>query len=582
MGRLYPYVRPYRGEFALGLVMLLLSSATNLAFPGLLGGLVDATEKAPGTLNLLALQLAGILVLQAVFSFFRIVLFERVAERALASLRQAMYRHLIVLPLPYFHEKRVGELTNRLQSDIGVLQETFTTTLAEFIRQVVVIGGGLALLTYTSPQLTVFMLAVLPVVVVLAVVFGSRIRKYSKKVQDASAESNAVVEEALQGIATVKAFSGESFEWSRYETRTNTVAQLAIKSGILRGAFASFLILGLFGALVAVVWKGTTLIATGELATGQLVSFVIYSGFIGGSIGGMADVYARLQKAVGATEALLDMLDTPTEPLDARPPHEQKNTQPETLPEPLPNTPHLAFSDVSFSYPARPDLPVLQHLSLSVPRGGQIALVGASGAGKSTLIQLILRFHQPQSGSIQWIGHPLETLPLAELRRTLALVPQEVVLFSGTLRENIAYGLTGTTDEALLEVAAQANALEFIQSFPQGLDTLVGERGVQLSGGQRQRIAIARALLRNPSLLLLDEATSALDSESESLVQDALQRLMSGRTSVVVAHRLSTVRHADAIAVFHKGQVVELGTHEELLALPNGRYRKLLDKQLQG
>ena len=582
MGRLYPYVRPYRGEFALGLVMLLLSSGTNLAFPGLLGGLVDATEKAPNTLNLLALQLAGILVLQAVFSFFRIVLFERVAERALASLRQAMYRHLIVLPLPYFHEKRVGELTNRLQSDIGVLQETFTTTLAEFIRQVVVIGGGLALLTYTSPQLTVFMLAVLPVVVVLAVVFGSRIRKYSKKVQDASAESNAVVEEALQGIATVKAFSGESFEWSRYETRTNTVAQLAIKSGILRGAFASFLILGLFGALVAVVWKGTTLIATGELATGQLVSFVIYSGFIGGSIGGMADVYARLQKAVGATEALLDMLDTPTEPLDARPPHAQKNAQPEALPEPLPNTPHLAFTDVSFSYPARPDLPVLQHLTLSVPRGGQIALVGASGAGKSTLIQLILRFHQPQSGSIQWFGHPLENLPLAELRRTMALVPQEVVLFSGTLRENIAYGLTGTTDEALLEVAAQANALEFIQSFPQGLDTLVGERGVQLSGGQRQRIAIARALLRNPSLLLLDEATSALDSESESLVQDALQRLMAGRTSVVVAHRLSTVRHADAIAVFHKGQVVELGTHEELLALPNGRYRKLLDKQLHG
>jgi ABC-type multidrug transport system fused ATPase/permease subunit len=440
----------------------------------------------------------------------------------------------------------------------------------------------LALLTYTSPQLTVFMLAVLPVVVVLAVVFGSRIRKYSKKVQDASAESNAVVEEALQGIATVKAFSGESFEWRRYETRTNTVAQLAIKSGILRGAFASFLILGLFGALVAVVWKGTTLIATGELATGQLVSFVIYSGFIGGSIGGMADVYARLQKAVGATEALLDMLDTPTEPLDARPPHAQKNTQPEALPEPLPNTPHLAFTDVSFSYPARPDLPVLQHLTLSVPRGGQIALVGASGAGKSTLIQLILRFHQPQSGSIQWFGHPLETLPLAELRRTMALVPQEVVLFSGTLRENIAYGLTGTTDEALLEVAAQANALEFIKSFPQGLDTLVGERGVQLSGGQRQRIAIARALLRNPSLLLLDEATSALDSESESLVQDALQRLMAGRTSVVVAHRLSTVRHADAIAVFHKGQVVELGTHEELLALPNGRYRKLLDKQLHG
>ena len=574
MGRLYPYVRPYRGEFGLGLVMLLLSSASNLAFPGLLGGLVDATSSAPGTLNTLALQLAGLLVLQAVFSFLRIVLFERVAERALASLRQAMYRHLIVLPLPYFHEKRVGELTNRLQSDIGVLQETFTTTLAEFIRQIVVIGGGLVLLTYTSPQLTVFMLAVLPVVVILAVVFGSRIRAYSKKVQDASAESNAAVEEALQGIATVKAFSGESFELQRYAGRTNTVAQLAIQSGILRGAFASFLILGLFGALVAVVWKGTTLIATGELATGQLVSFVIYSGFIGGSIGGMADVYARLQKAMGATEALLDMLDTPAEPLYPQ------TDDAESLPAPVAGTPHLSLQNVSFSYPTRPDVPVLQGLSLDVPLGGHIALVGASGAGKSTLIQLLLRFHAPQSGSLQWFGHPLSELPLQSLRKTMALVPQEVVLFSGTLRENIAYGLSDVTDEALLEVAAQANALEFIQAFPEGLNTLVGERGVQLSGGQRQRVAIARALLRNPALLLLDEATSALDAESEGLVQDALLRLMKGRTSVVIAHRLSTVRHADAIAVLHKGRIVEWGSHEELLALPQGRYRKLLEKQL--
>jgi ABC-type multidrug transport system fused ATPase/permease subunit len=288
----------------------------------------------------------------------------------------------------------------------------------------------------------------------------------------------------------------------------------------------------------------------------------------------MADVYARLQKAMGATEALLDMLDTPSEPL-----YPQADDA-ESLPAPVAGTPHLSLKDVSFSYPTRPDVPVLQGLSLDVPLGGHIALVGASGAGKSTLIQLLLRFHTPQSGSLQWFGHPLSELPLQALRKTMALVPQEVVLFSGTLRENIAYGLSDVTDEALLEVAAQANALEFIQAFPDGLDTLVGERGVQLSGGQRQRVAIARALLRNPALLLLDEATSALDAESEGLVQDALLRLMKGRTSVVIAHRLSTVRHADAIAVLHKGRIVEWGSHEQLLALPQGRYRKLLEKQL--
>ena len=309
IARMYVYIRPFQGEFLLGMLFLLLSSGSNLAFPAFLGDLVDAAQNDAARINPIALTLGGLLLAQAVFSFGRIVFFERVAQRALAALRQAMYGHLIDLPLPFFHQRRVGELTSRLQSDIGVLQETFTSTLAEFIRQIVVITGGIALLTYTSWKLTAFMLAILPVVILLAVVFGGRIRKYSKQVQDASADSNTVVEESLSAIATVKAYTNEDRERSRYKESTLNVARLAITGGILRGAFASFLILGLFGALVAVVWKGTSLIATGELAAGQLFSFVIYSGFIGGSIGGMADVYARLQKAVGATEALLDMLD---------------------------------------------------------------------------------------------------------------------------------------------------------------------------------------------------------------------------------------------------------------------------------
>jgi ABC-type multidrug transport system fused ATPase/permease subunit len=460
-----------------------------------------------------------------------------------------------------------------LQSDIGVLQETFTSTLAEFIRQIVVITGGIALLTYTSWKLTAFMLAILPVVILLAVVFGGRIRKYSKQVQDASADSNTVVEESLSAIATVKAYTNEDRERSRYKESTLHVARLAITGGILRGAFASFLILGLFGALVAVVWKGTSLIATGELAAGQLFSFVIYSGFIGGSIGGMADVYARLQKAVGATEALLDMLDEAIE--------ESSEAVPTTLPDPLPGTPAVSFQEVDFAYPSRPDVPVLQGFSLDIDPGMQVALVGPSGAGKTTVVQLLLRFHEAAEGSLAFYGHPSTSLAKKAWRAQTAWVPQDVILFGHSIRENIAYGRPDASDADIQQAAKEANAWEFIQRFPDGMDTQIGERGVQLSGGQRQRIAIARAVLRDPQILLLDEATSSLDAESEGLVQEALQRLMQGRTSLVIAHRLSTVRTADRIAFLDGGRVVEFGTHAELMALADGKYRHFVDQQMR-
>jgi len=573
IARMYVYIRPFQGEFLLGMLFLLLSSGSNLAFPAFLGDLVDAAQNDAARINPIALTLGGLLLAQAVFSFGRIVFFERVAQRALAALRQAMYGHLIDLPLPFFHQRRVGELTSRLQSDIGVLQETFTSTLAEFIRQIVVITGGIALLTYTSWKLTAFMLAILPVVILLAVVFGGRIRKYSKQVQDASADSNTVVEESLSAIATVKAYTNEDRERSRYKESTLHVARLAITGGILRGAFASFLILGLFGALVAVVWKGTSLIATGELAAGQLFSFVIYSGFIGGSIGGMADVYARLQKAVGATEALLDMLDEAIE--------ESSEAVPTTLPDPLPGTPAVSFQEVDFAYPSRPDVPVLQGFSLDIDPGMQVALVGPSGAGKTTVVQLLLRFHEAAEGSLAFYGHPSTSLAKKAWRAQTAWVPQDVILFGHSIRENIAYGRPDASDADIQQAAKEANAWEFIQRFPDGMDTQIGERGVQLSGGQRQRIAIARAVLRDPQILLLDEATSSLDAESEGLVQEALQRLMQGRTSLVIAHRLSTVRTADRIAFLDGGRVVEFGTHAELMALEDGKYRHFVVQQMR-
>jgi ABC-type multidrug transport system fused ATPase/permease subunit len=569
--KLYKYVKPYQGEFALGLVFLVLSSLANLALPKYMGDLVDASnsEAIFDNIERTSLLLLGILVIQAVVSFFRVVLFVNVTEKTLAALRQATYGHLIKLPINFFNSKRVGELNSRISADISLLQETFTTTLAEFIRQIIIIFGGIGILLFTSTKLTLFMLGIVPVVVVVAVIFGRFIRNYAKDMQSEVAGSNTIVEETLQGIFNVKAFANEFFEIGRYAEKTNAIAKIGMKGGKYRGAFSSFIILGMFGAIVAVIWRGVNLIAANELAMGELFSFVIYSAFIGGSIGGLANVYANLQKAIGATEDLMDLFDEDPEDL-------QDTEQVAGL---LDFKGDITFDNLSFAYTTRPDQKVIEDFSLKVKAGEQVALVGPSGAGKSTLVSLILQFYSSSEGSLLFDGKQAEDYSLSDVRNQMAVVPQDVFLFGGSIRENIAYGKTDASEDEIIEAAKQANAWNFINDFPEKLDTIVGERGVQLSGGQRQRVAIARAVLKDPKILILDEATSALDSESERLVQEALDKLMKGRTSIVIAHRLATVRKADKIAVIEKGKLVELGSHAELIANTDGLYYNLSNLQ---
>lgn len=569
--QLYRYLKPYKVEYGLGLLFLLASSLASLVFPKFIGQLVDYGNQGrlAQEINRIALILIAVLIGQSIFSYMRIVLFVRVTEKTLADLRQAAYNHIIRLPMNFFQQRRVGELNSRISSDITLLQDALTTTLAEFLRQLIIIIGGVSLMMVTSLKLTLFMLTILPVIMILVVLFGRYIRKLSKQAQNQVAESNTIVEETLQGIQSVKAFTNEFFEMARYRLKTKEIAYTGIRNGKLRGAFSASTILGLFGAMVAVIWKGSSMMATGDLATGQLFSFVIYSMFIGGTIGGMADTFARVQKFIGATEDLLEIFSEDIEKVD-----EQRPAPPEML-----LHGDIRFDEVSFRYPTRTELAVLDRVSFHIRPDSLVALVGPSGAGKSTIVSLLLRLYEPSSGTIFFDETANTNIPLTMLRSQMAIVPQDIFLFGGSIRENISYGKPGATEEMIGDAARKANAWEFISKFPDGLDTLVGERGTQLSGGQRQRIAIARAVLKDPKILILDEATSSLDSESERLVQDALEKLMKGRTSIVIAHRLSTIRQADNIIVLQSGQIAEQGTHEQLLRKEGGLYKSLSELQ---
>lgn len=557
-------------KFYVGLFFLLLTGGTALAFPKLMGLLVDCVNNKDTTqANFIALSLLGILFMQSIFSFFRLSLFVNFTENTLANLRLALYSNLVKLPMSFFSQKRVGELNSRISSDITQIQDTLTSTIAEFLRQFILIIGGIALLATESFKLTLLMLSVVPLVAVAAVIFGRFIRSYSKKVQDKVAESQVIVEETMQGISIVKAFANEWYEIARYKTQIKEVIQIAIKGGKYRGYFASFIIFCLFGAIVAVVWYGVQLSIAGEMSVGQLISFVLYSTFVGASFGGIAELYAQIQKAIGATERVFELLDETPEKIQGTTAHQSIEKI----------KGNVDFKNVAFKYPSRKEMEVLKDVSFTAQFGQKIAIVGPSGAGKSTIASLLLRFYSIAEGSIEIDNKNIYDYDLEQLRGNMSIVPQDVILFGGTIRENIAYGKPNATEEEILAAAQQANAYNFIESFPEKLDTIVGERGVKLSGGQRQRIAIARALLKNPSILILDEATSSLDSESEKLVQEALEILMEGRTSIIIAHRLSTIRSADQILVLDQGIIAEQGTHQELIAIENGIYKNLSNLQ---
>lgn len=571
---IFRYVKPYRGKFILGLLFISLSAGSTMAFPFLLGEMINSVpgNTVSDTLGFtpgeIALLMIGLLTLQMLFSFMRVYLFTSVGENAVADMRKDVYEKLIRMPMDFFAQRRVGELSSRISTDITQIQDTVSITLAELLRGIITLLIGVGLILYLSIKLTLVMLSVIPVVIVIALLFSHTIRKYSRMAQDQLADSGTIVQETLQGISNVKAFNNEWYEIKRYNRSIADVVKLAVRNGRVRGTFISFLLFTVFGTIVLVVWYAMNM----GMGMGDLVKFVTYTAFVGGTMAGFADLYSQLQKTIGATQRVREILAESTENVRIERVQSANNIRLSGA---------VEFKEVSFFYPSRPETQVLRNISLSVKPGQQIAIVGPSGAGKSTLVSLLLHFYEPQSGDILFDGHSYRDIPLSELRSHMALVPQDVLLFGGSIYDNIAYGRPEASRAEVEEAARQANAHEFIQRFPEGYDTLVGERGVKLSGGQRQRIAIARAILKDPTILILDEATSSLDSESESLVQDALHKLMKNRTSFVIAHRLSTIKNADQIVVLEQGSVKEMGTHNELIELENGLYKSLSKLQFE-
>ncbi|KUG09668.1 ABC transporter ATP-binding protein [Solirubrum puertoriconensis] len=583
--RIFRFVLPYKAPFIAGLMLLLFSSVSTMVMPKMLGYLVNIANHQtdtlpaflPKTITGIALVLFGVVLLQGVFSFFRIYFFSRVSEFSVRDIRRTLYQKLVTLPIPFFEQRRVGEITSRLTSDVANIQDTFTLTLAEFVRQILTLLAAVAFIMWESWRLSLFMLATFPPLVLLAFLFGRSIRKLSKQTQDELAKTHIIVEETMQGINSVKAFTSEQHEVSRYGAGLNRTVQAALKASVFRGGFVSFIIVAIFGGIFLVLWRGATYVALPHndpryLPMGDLVSFIVYTMFVGASVGGLGEMYGKIQSSLGASERILEILDEQSEPV---------HTVKPTGVAPVQLRGDIEYANVQFRYPTRPDLAVLKDISFSIEAGEKVALVGPSGAGKSTIVQLLMHFYKLSGGQIRIDGYDLDQIDLTDLRRNIGIVPQETMLFGGTIRENILYGRPDAAEAEVIDAARRANAWQFIQSFPEGLETVVGERGIKLSGGQRQRIAIARAILKNPAILLLDEATSALDSESEKLVQAAMDELMQNRTSIIIAHRLSTIRKVDKILVIDGGRIVEQGSHEELSENENGLYANLLKLQFE-
>jgi ABC-type multidrug transport system fused ATPase/permease subunit len=578
--RLFSYLGKHKWKFVLGMVFLAASAGVGLIFPmksgqmlGYIGDDTKPSEVVRGELIEIGIILGVILFAQAAFSFGRVYLFAQVTENMLKALRLDTFKKIIQMPMSFFSKNQVAELSSRIATDINVISEAFTVNIAELIRQSIVGLGGLVLILFTIKWVIAkWFLMIIPPLTIIAILFSRKIRKFSKSYQEKIAESNVVVGEAFTGIVNVKTFTNEVYEIGKYDKVTSAVREFGLKYGIFRGLFFSFVMIFVFGSIFFILWQMLfALKVDRSIDPKEFGTFMMLSLFVAGSLGGLPEQIASIQRALGATDRVFEFIDGDTESIDLT-----KNNAPvkQTRGE-------IEFKEVSFNYPSRPDFTVLKDVNFKVQPGKTVALVGSSGSGKTTIASLILRFYDPSSGSISIDGVNTKAMSLTELREQIALVPQDVILFAGTIKDNIAYGRTNASDEEIAEAARKANAFNFIDSFPDKFNTLVGERGIQLSGGQRQRIAIARAVLKNPSILILDEATSSLDSESERLVQEALDKLMIGRTSVVIAHRLSTIKKADKIVVLQHGTVHETGTHQELVTNDQGLYHKLSKIQFE-
>lgn len=585
------YIRPHRLGFSVGILLISLSGVLTLLVTrlwGQLGGVgvigvaggaetvrdsgVEADYMEAWGLNSLETigwAIGGILIIQAIISFAKVYLFANMTEKMMLAMRVDAFEAIMSMPMDFYHDRRVGDLNSRISADITSIQDTFTTTLAALIRQLIVVVGGIAALAYYSVDLTLIMLGTLPVVIIVAIFFGKFIKRLSKQTQDEVAASNVIVQEVLTGIVNVKAFANEWYEKLRYTEKVKKVRGYAMKGALGRGAFASFIILFIFGAITIIIFKGAELMQTGDLASEHFFTFLLMTGLVAGSIGGLAEQFGIIQKGLGAVESLMDLLDEKREFTSLVDKAPKMNLRKD-----------IVFKDVNFHYEQRSDVTVLKGFNLEIKAGEQIALVGPSGAGKSTVASLMLRFQNPITGSLTVGSESMEGLDLRAFRKRIAYVPQEVILFGEDIRTNIAYGRIDASLKDIMEAARRAYALDFIEAFPEGMSTMVGERGIQLSGGQRQRIAIARAILRDPDILILDEATSALDSVSEHEVQKALEELMKDRSTLVIAHRLSTIKKADRIAVLVDGTIVEQGTHDELMSLGESYFRQVKSQEL--